>query len=109
MSIQRTPYTPPPASATREVFIQAYADQLRASFDWAADTAHLERFLSSVRVTLASRAATWNHNSIAVQRAWRAIGGHGRVSLAKLRALPGAGPAGGPADGPPAAESRAGG
>ena len=71
---------------TKNDFIAAYRAELLANYQWATDTAKLDRFMTVVADTLAG-ANTWNHNGIAVTAAWRTIGGKGTPTKKALRAL----------------------
>jgi hypothetical protein len=74
---------------TKEQFLTAYREQLKATYAWARDdAAKLERFMASVRNTISHGVSTWVHDGEAVTAAWRAIGGKGKPTLKALRALP---------------------
>lgn len=71
----------------RKLFLTHYRAELTARYGWAQDVAKLDRFMTSCETTIASTAATWNHDGDAVTAAWRSIGGKGKPSLKALRAL----------------------
>lgn len=71
----------------RADFLAALRERLEVTYDWASDTAKLERFMESVDKTL-DGANTWNHSGKATTKAWRQIGGTKRPTLRDLRALP---------------------
>ena len=75
---------------TKQQFLDTYRAEIIARYSWAADTAKLERFMDSVRATIATQEgfAHWNHQGDAVDAAWKAIGGKEKhPTLKALRAL----------------------
>lgn len=68
-------------------FLHEYRCDIQRRYSWAGDEARVAKFMASVHKTLTTPAKTWNHDSPCAQAAWRHIGGKGRASLAKLRAL----------------------
>lgn len=74
---------------TKAAFLQTYQELLEAEpgYHWAQDPARLARFMLSVQVTINTQANTWNLDSPVAQRAWKAIGGQGRVTYRGLRGL----------------------
>lgn len=75
---------------TKDAFLAAYRAKL-TRYAWAADAGKLDRFMVQVARTI--RAAdnsrnTWSpRGSAAAYAAWRALGGHGQMTLRALRAL----------------------
>lgn len=72
---------------TKEKFLTAYRDTILQSYDWAKDTAKLDRFMESVKQSITTKRSTWTCEGSAVSIAWRQIGGKGKVTLKALRAL----------------------
>lgn len=74
---------------TKTRFLILYRDELASRYEWARNKAKLDRFMDSVANTVLHGHNTWSIVSAdAAQVAWLANGGKGKVSLAKLRALP---------------------
>lgn len=73
---------------TKAAFLAEYRVALLGAYDWARDGDKLDRFMASVERTITTEAKTWNHDSPVAARAWRTIGGKGKVTLKGLRALP---------------------
>ena len=74
-------------SHTKEAFMHHYKDEVLRRYAWAQDAAKLERFMGGVAETLNGPASIWSCEGAAVDAAWDAIGGKGRPTLKKLRAL----------------------
>lgn len=72
---------------TKTEFLKTY-ETLLSDLPWARVPGKLETFMSSCRETITGPVATWQHDGKLSQSAWRAIGGHGRVTLRALRSLP---------------------
>lgn len=75
---------------TREKFLRAYRDELKARYPWAADEAKLVRFMTSVAESITGGPKSWNHQGEAVTAAWRSLGGKGTPTLKQLKELPAA-------------------
>ncbi len=77
-------------SLSKPEFLRVYREMLEAEpgYTWAQDAARLERFMTSVRCTIETQANTWNLDSPVAARAWKAIGGKGKLSYKALRGLP---------------------
>ncbi len=75
-------------SATQEQFLDAYRAYLIEKFEWARHAGNLDVFIRSVRKTL-NGGSTWIWQSEGSAYAWRKIGMTGKMSLKRLRALPG--------------------
>jgi len=75
---------------TKAEFLRVYRELLQAEpeYHWARDSTRLERFMTSVRVTIETQASTWNLDSAVARRAWKAIGGTSPLTYKKLRSLP---------------------
>ena len=74
---------------TKSGFLLSYARKVIETYDWARDAVKLARFLDSVRRTITTQAATWNHSDSDVARdIWREHGGKGRPALKALRGSP---------------------
>jgi hypothetical protein len=73
---------------TKKQFLTAYRADLYVRYDWAKDTAKLDRFMSSVERTITTVANTWNHDSDSARAVWRRAGLPGKPTLKALRALP---------------------
>jgi len=71
---------------TQANFLAQYRAELVSRYDWANSPERLERFLSSVAITL-NGGNTWNHDGEAVTAAWKAIGGKGKPSKIALQSL----------------------
>jgi hypothetical protein len=72
---------------TKDALLIAYRAVLLAEYPWAQDADKLDRFLASASRTIRTTAATWNHDSPAMLKAWRSLGGKGRLTLTALRAI----------------------
>ena len=69
-------------------FLAAYRNELIARYTWASDSARLDRFMESVRITIMTAATTWNHEGDAEVAAWLTVPGKkGKPTLKGLRAL----------------------
>jgi len=73
---------------TKQAYIDALRSELVARYTWARDPDKLDRFMSSVRVTVAGGIPAWNKDGDAATAAWRAIGGKGKLTYKALHALP---------------------
>lgn len=75
---------------TKAEFLRVYREMLEAEpgYTWAQDQARIERFMTSVRVTIETQVNTWNLDSPVARRAWKAIGGTSPLTYKKLRSLP---------------------
>ena len=75
---------------TKKAFMDAYRAALlkRYGGGWAANAAQVDRFMQGVANTLMTDYATWNFQGPTTDDAWKAIGGKGKPTLTKLRALP---------------------
>lgn len=76
-------------TATRADFLQAYRLALAGMYDWAQDSAKLDRYMESVEQTIdpAKTFNTWTANGEALSQAWKAVGEKGTPSLSRLRLL----------------------
>ena len=72
---------------TKQAFLEAMQRELVARYAWAREPERLDRFMSSVRVTVEG-GMTWNKDGDAATAAWRAIGGKGKLTYKALHALP---------------------
>lgn len=75
-------------TATKENFYAEYRVELVNRYAWAQEAGRLDRFMTSVRTTLETSEAPWNHEGEAVTAVWRKIGGKGKPTRKALRALP---------------------
>ena len=74
--------------STKAAWLAAYRARLEV-YGWAREPEKLERFMASVRETITTDRATWNHSSSDMGReAWRDVGCKGKMTLKALRALP---------------------
>jgi len=81
---------------TKKAFRKAYCEQLLLTCAWTSGNEgikKLEKFMASVRLTIADASSTeqqttWNHQGECVTAAWHAIGGKGVPTLKALRELP---------------------
>lgn len=72
----------------KEKFLAIYRELLRDNYMWARnDAPKLDRFMTSVRDTIYTDRATWNHDGEIARQAWRDAGGTGKLTLKALRAL----------------------
>ena len=55
---------------------------------WAKDEVKLDRYMKSVEATVRGEATSWNHDAPTAVRAYRTLGGKGKMTLKALRALP---------------------
>lgn len=73
---------------TKSKFLENYKSELIKRYPWASDSNKLDKFISSVELTL-NGASSWDCNGEAVESAWKSLNvGKGKVSLKKLRELP---------------------
>jgi hypothetical protein len=72
---------------TKMDLLATYEAILIAECPWALDEAKLHKFMRSVELTITTEAATWNHTTPLVAKAWRALGGKGKPTLKAMRAL----------------------
>jgi hypothetical protein len=68
-------------------FILKYRATLKATYDWAKDQDKLDRFMTSVELTLYTSNATWNYDGEVVKSVWKSLGGKGKPTLKALRAM----------------------
>lgn len=69
-------------------FLSAYARHLVKEYAWASDPDKLDRFMHSVEQSLSGEGKRWTvTTNPSAQTIWRALGGTGQVSNAKLRNL----------------------
>lgn len=73
---------------TKAKFYETYRANLIQQRPWAQDAAKLARYMDGVKGTIETSRSTWNCSGDALQAAWKAIGGKGKVTLKALRALP---------------------
>lgn len=77
---------------TKQAFLQLYrlmlAQDKEPHMQWAKDEAKLDRYMASVSATIHGEATSWNHDAPTALRAYRALGGKGKMTLKALRALP---------------------
>lgn len=73
---------------TVQNFLAAYRQELIESYAWARDPEKLSRFMQSVEASVRSKSKSWNKDGDAVTRAWKAIGGKGRLTWKMLESLP---------------------
>lgn len=73
---------------TRSKFLATYRQELLYMFPkWTGEPAAVASFMLGVAETL-DGGNRWIADGIALKAAWRLIGGKGRPTLKKLRALP---------------------
>jgi len=71
-------------------YMAEYRELLILCADWAKDSAKLDRYMAAVQTTANQYrgGGSWHCSGVIAETAWANIGGKGRLSLAKLRALP---------------------
>lgn len=72
---------------TYELFIAEYKHELLVRYEWASNPGKLENYMYSVMTTIRDGRNTWFADGEAAAAAFHSIGGKGKVSLKKLRAL----------------------
>lgn len=77
----------------RAAFVDAFRRNLATCYAWAADADRLARFMAAVEETIGTSRSLWTVDGACAQQAWIDIGGTGKVTLKKLRALPATGDA----------------
>jgi hypothetical protein len=72
---------------SRDNFLKTYREVLEQLYDWAKDTAKLDKYMAKVRGTIAGENNAWHSQGPAVDAAWARIGGTGKPTLKALRGL----------------------
>lgn len=68
-------------------FIDEYRKSLIKRYSWAKDEKRLEAFIESCKEALAGRRSMWGYQGSAVDDAYRAAGGTGRISMKAIQNL----------------------
>lgn len=77
-----------PSTGTKSQFMAAYRRILQEKYEWAQNEKALDRYMNSVRMTLAGEANSWSRSGDAYFAALREVGINQRITLKAFRELP---------------------